>query len=275
MKTMNQLASRIATAAGLLLALGSACGGQSFAPNDGEAGSAQGGTTSQAGSSNVAGQGHAGRSTGGTAAGGSGNFGGTVATGGSNSTGGSVNPPDYRACNVPSDCQIRGTGCCGVCDAPNLSEKDFIAYNKMYANMFQCGIALPAAPADPAAGGSASAGAAAPIACAPCIGLPPGQGALQYFVPDCVTHECVVEDLRQSPVTACKASDECKVRSGTNCCEACSAGQDFAVRNDGSFEKLVCGDGPVGCLACLPPQSGASPTCADGRCKVVYFAAGP
>jgi hypothetical protein len=257
--------SRIGFGTGLLLALASACGGQSFAPGGGDAGNAQGGTTSQAGTSNVAGKSHAGGSV---STGGSANMGGSVSTGGT-AVGGTGGTADYAFCNAPSDCAIRGTGCCGVCDAPNLSEKDFIAYNKMYGNLFQCGIPLPAAPANPS-GGSASAGAAAPIACAPCLGLPPGQGSLMYFVPDCVKNQCVVEDLRTSRVTACKSSDECKVRSGASCCEGCSAGQDFAVRNDGSFEKLVCGDGPVGCLACVPPQSGAAPICEGGRCQAVY-----
>ena len=269
---MNRLPSlsRIGTVAGLLLALGSACGGQSFTPNGGDAGSAQGGTSSQAGSSNVAGKGHAGGSTGGRATGGS------SSTGGAIGTGGTVNMPDYGACNLPSDCAIRGGGCCGVCDAPNLTEVDFIAYNKLYANMFQCGFPLPTAPAgNPAAGGSSSAGAAAPIACAPCIALPPGEGTLRYFVPDCVMNRCVAEDLRKSAVTACKTSDECKIRNGTGCCEGCSSADEFAVRNDGSFEKLVCNGAPIACPQCLPQPSGAVPVCEGGHCQAVFVQIDP
>jgi hypothetical protein len=77
--------------------------------------------------------------------------------------------------------------------------------------------------------------------------------------------------LRTSPVTACKTSEECKVRRGTQCCESCGSDEPIAVRNDGSFEKLVCGDGPVGCLACLPQPTGAVAYCgATGRCELAY-----
>jgi hypothetical protein len=180
------------------------------------------------------------------------------------------NSPNYDVCKVPSDCVVAGTGCCGICDSANITLNDLIAYNRQYAGFLQCGLAL-----DVAAGGSASSGAAAPIACAPCPLPPAGTGTLQYFVPDCVAGQCVVEDLRTSPVTACKTSSECKLRHGTGCCESCSGGNVVSVRNDGSFEKLVCGDGPVGCLACVPePISGAAPYCLDGRCSVAIAATG-
>lgn len=167
--------------------------------------------------------------------------------------------PNYDVCKVPSDCVVTGTGCCGICDSANITLNDLIAYNKQYAGQLQCGVALDVA-------GNPSGGAAAPIACAPCPPPPAGQGTLKYFVPDCVAGQCAVQDLRTSAVTACKTSAECKLRHGTGCCEGCSAGDEFAVRNDGSFEKLVCGDGPVGCLACVPPPISAIPVCNAGRC---------
>ena len=271
----------------MLLALGSACGGQSFSAggDGGDAGSSQGGTTSVAGTTGAAGKGHAGRSSGGTSAGGTSAGGtgnvagiggtgtagtGTAGTAAAGGTGAGGSPENYFGCNVAADCMLRGTGCCGICDAPNLTTKDFIAFNRMYASVFQCGVALPAVPAS---GGTGSAGVTAPIACAPCPGLPPGeQGTAQYFVPDCVQGQCVVEDLRTSAVTACKASDECKVRHGTGCCESCGSGDEIAVRSDGSFEKLVCSSGPVACLACAPLPTGAIAFCdaSVGRCAVGY-----
>ncbi len=89
-------------------------------------------------------------------------------------------------------------------------------------------------------------------------------------MPDCVAGQCAVTDLRTSPVTACKTNEECKVRHGTGCCEGCSsAGDLIGVRNDGSFEKLVCGSGPVGCPACIPAPTGAVAYCgAEGHCEV-------
>ena len=276
---MPQLSSlvRIALGSGLLLSLGSACGGQSFSGGDGgDAGSAQGGTSSTAGTTGTAGKGHAGHTTGGSSSAGTGNIGGTNSAGTGNVGGtgtiggtGTGGAPDYGACNLPSDCAIRGTGCCGVCDSPMLTTADFVAFNRMYAGNFQCGVPLPAAPSS---GGTSSAGASAPIACAPCLQPPPGQGTMMYVVPDCVKGECVVEDLRTSPVTACKASDECKVRHGAGCCEGCGSGDQIAVRNDGSFEKLVCSSGPVACPACAPLPTGAIPVCdaSTGHCAIAY-----
>ena len=160
--------------------------------------------------------------------------------------------PNYDACTQPSECVVTGTGCCGVCDSPNLSEHDFIAYSKAHANdVLGC-----------------SAGA---VACAPC---PPVMGGTrQYFVPNCVSGECVVEDVRASEVTSCKTAMDCRLRSGTSCCEGCGSGELIAVRNDGSFEKLVCGGAPQPCAACLPvPPVNATAICNAGRCEVAYLA---
>jgi hypothetical protein len=172
--------------------------------------------------------------------------------------------PNYDACRLPSDCVVTGTTCCGICDSDNITAHDLIAYNKQYTGFLQCGIAF-----DVAAGGAAS-GAAAPIACAPCP-LPQGSGTLHYFVPDCVAGQCAVTDLRTSAVTACKADDECKVRRGSGCCESCSGTDVISVRNDGSFEKLVCSGGPIPCPACIPAPTGGVPVCGpNGHCEVAY-----
>jgi len=106
------------------------------------------------------------------------------------------------------------------------------------------------------------------VACAAC---PPtvGGGTYKYFVPDCVQGRCVVADLRTSAVTSCKTAMDCKLRNGSGCCPSCNAADLLSVRNDGSFEELVCGDSPVPCLACLPPDSGATPICgSDHHCAV-------
>jgi len=171
--------------------------------------------------------------------------------------------PNYDACKLPADCVITGTGCCGICDGAGITEHDLIAYNKQYANVLQCAFALDVAP-----GGIGASGAAAPVACAPCPLPPDGQRTLKYFVPDCVAGQCVVEDLRTSPVTSCKTSDECKVRHGTACCENCDGSNPIAVRNDGSFEKLVCSI-PTPCAACLPAPGDAVAYCsAQGHCEI-------
>jgi len=320
---MTQFASfaRLGMFATLAVALASACGGQSFTGNGGDAGSSstagsgQGGSTSHAGTGS-AGKAHAGSGTGGSSA-------GTTSTAGTSSGGGAPDEacaaapdsgtcdayfpawyndpstgicrpfvyggcggnanrygslaecqkacpggnPNYDACKVPSDCLVTGTGCCGICDSADITAHDLIAYNRQYANLLQCGLAL-----DIAAGGTGSSGAGAPIACAPCPPAQAGSGTLQYFVPDCVAGQCAVNDVRTSAVTACKSNGECKLRYGTGCCEGCGGGNLIAVRNDGSFEKLVCGGGAVACPACLPAPTAAVAYCnvGVGRCEVAY-----
>ncbi len=158
--------------------------------------------------------------------------------------------PNYDACKQPSDCVVTGTGCCGVCDHPNLTAHDFIAYSREHANdVLNC--------------------AAVDIACAPCA--PVANGTRKYFIPNCISGECVVQDIRESAATACNSAMDCKLRNGTSCCEGCSGGDVVAVRNDGSFEKLVCGDAPQPCPACLPvPPEHTALACTDGHCLVIY-----
>ena len=320
-----------------LLALASACGGQSFTGNGGEAGSgatSQGGTTSSAGSHTTGGRAHAGSASGGSASAGSSSGGsglGGSATGGSPAGGAgagneacdapatvgdvgctaafqrwhhdpatgicqpiwyggcgatknnyeslaacqdacSGNMPDYAACKVPTDCVVTGAGCCGICDSAAVSAHDLIAYNKQYGVGLACG----GGPVPVPLPGAGDAGIAAPVGCPACQAPAPGTGTLKYFVPDCVQGECVVEDVRESAVTACKVDSDCRLRSGTSCCESCNSTDVVAVRNDGSFEKLVCGDLLPPCVACLPGvPPGAIATCAPtGHCIVSQLLAG-
>jgi hypothetical protein len=153
---------------------------------------------------------------------------------------------------------VSTVGCCGICDGPGVTARDLISYNREYQNEV--------------------AVCAGDVACAPCPAPLPGQGSLMYFVPDCVQGQCAVQDIRTSPVTACKTADECRLRTGTACCEGClGSGPVVAVRSDGSFEKLVCGDElvPVApCMACIPyPPMGAVAVCVEGHCQAANLAA--
>jgi hypothetical protein len=173
--------------------------------------------------------------------------------------------PNYDECKVPSDCLITGTGCCGICDGPGISAHDLISYNRAYQNQLQCGLGFNVA------GDAAGAAPQIPIACAPCAEV--GVGTLQNFFPSCVANQCAVEDVRTSAATACKTAADCKLRSGTSCCEGCGSGNLIAVRKDGSFEKLACGNQAVACDACAPtPTPGAVAICGEsGHCEVDYL----
>jgi len=168
--------------------------------------------------------------------------------------------PSYAACTVPTDCAIGGVSCCGVCDGPDVGQRDLIAYNRKFADQVAISCAVPlGAPAPPSD--------QAPIACAPCPMSP--DGALKYFVPGCVFGRCNVIDLREDAVTACSSEGDCRVRRGNQCCEGCGGSGDLiAVRVDGSFEKLVCGGGAISCPACDPGPINAKAFCEAGHCKV-------
>ncbi|HVY30009.1 MAG TPA: BPTI/Kunitz-type proteinase inhibitor domain-containing protein [Polyangiaceae bacterium] len=160
---------------------------------------------------------------------------------------------NFDACKLPTDCTLAGNGCCGVCDSPNVTQHDFISYNKAYVGKV-----------------STCAGDVACGACPP----PDANGTLKYFVPDCVQGQCAVDDLRTSTVTACKTDQDCTLRTGHGCCPSCNPAETIAVRNDGSFEDLVCGGIRPPCAACLPvPDDNAVAVCgANGHCQVAYVA---
>ncbi|HYP86883.1 MAG TPA: BPTI/Kunitz domain-containing protein [Polyangiaceae bacterium] len=160
--------------------------------------------------------------------------------------------PSYDACEVSTDCALGSPGCCGVCEGPSITTHDFVAYNRNYAaNVNTCG----------------------DVACGACPN-PEGDPTLRYFFPNCVAGRCVVEDLRTSSISACKTDDDCIVRPGRNCCSSCDDNRDdmFAVRNDGSFENLVCGDQRLPCPPCLPAHIGNAVCGNDGHCLMAYTA---
>lgn len=161
--------------------------------------------------------------------------------------------PDYDACETATDCMLNSVGCCGVCDSADVSARDFIAYNKQFVDQVQ-----------PCAGGN--------VACGPCPPGDPMTNARQFFVPNCVRGACVVEDIRQSAVTACKTAADCRLRSGTGCCEGCGTSV-VAVRGDGSFENLVCGKLNLPCDPCVadPPPNAVAQCNLEGHCSVDYI----
>jgi hypothetical protein len=176
--------------------------------------------------------------------------------------------PNYDACSQPTDCVVTGSGCCGICDSPDIKARDLIAYNKQYAqNLWFCG-----------GTGSGAEGAAPPgdIACAPCLPPDGDNGSLKYFVPNCVQGACVVEDIRTSSVSLCKTGQDCIVRSGNGCCAGCGEPRAIAINNSGAFEQLVCGDEPPGCPECEPAASDAGAQCnpMTNHCELAYSLVG-
>ena len=160
--------------------------------------------------------------------------------------------PNFDACQAASDCVLTAMGCCGVCSSPNVTSHDLIAYNRQNADQF-----------------SSCAGDVACGVCPP----PERQDTLKYFSASCVAGECAVEDLRQSDLSACTTSEDCRLRLGSGCCESCSSSEVVAVRNDGSFEAQVCGGLMLPCLACeaVPPSDAVANCDPTGHCEVTYL----
>jgi hypothetical protein len=221
--------ARAAGCTSFVLLLAGACGGQSFKGGEGDAGS--GGTAQTAGSK---------------ATGGGSNISGSGTTAGAGSA------IDYDTCQVATDCVLGYRGCCGVCDGPDLTADDFLAYNQRYeaqVRMQECG------------GG---------VNCGPCPTIEPRTNIRPYFVPNCVHGECVVEDIRESDVTACEIAADCRLRNGTSCCEGCGDGNFVAVARDGGLQKLVCGEPHPICLDCaaVPPDGLEAQCSSQGHCVV-------
>jgi hypothetical protein len=303
--------SKATWSAALVLSLASACGGSSFSGSDDpKGGESNAGSGTTGGSGNVAGKGLGGSHSAGTSStGGTAYTGG--ADGNRNDAcdqypdpgscnaymerwyheswtglcrgfiyggcGGNVNnyesleacqkacpggERNYDACTQPTDCVITGGGCCGICDAPDIKAHDLVAYNKKYAsNLILCD-------------GPSGAGAAPPgdIACGPCPSLDGDTGSLKYFVPNCVQGACVVEDIRVSPLSLCKTEQDCTLRNGNSCCQACGVSQTIAISNHAAFNQLVCGDTPQGCPDCVPGPTTGVAYCnpMTNHCQVAY-----
>jgi hypothetical protein len=289
---------RLTLASAVSLVLGSACGGNSYSSRNDGGESGSGGTQNQAGTPGIAGKSSAGgKSAGGAGSGGSPGgeactapavtgtceayferwyhdvvtglcrpfvYGGCDGNANNYETveecqkacpGG---PLDYDACEAPTDCMLAAASCCGICDGPDLSSRDLLAYNRRHESNRQFQRELISCESTD-------------IACAPCPTPVPGQRSLLYFVPNCVQGQCVVEDIRTSSVTACQEASECRLRAGTQCCEGCGGDDVVSVRNDGSLEELICGDVPQSCPACVAaPPEGVVPACTKGRCAISY-----
>ncbi|HXK16267.1 MAG TPA: BPTI/Kunitz-type proteinase inhibitor domain-containing protein [Polyangiaceae bacterium] len=87
-------------------------------------------------------------------------------------------PSELDACESPSDCDLTGVACCGLCAGTELQLTDLLAYNGQHAaEVTHC----------------AGEGSQCPV----CSPPEPGQGSLEFFAPDCVQGKCIVVDLRQ------------------------------------------------------------------------------
>lgn len=151
--------------------------------------------------------------------------------------------PAIDACEKATDCVLSSRDCCGPCEPVQISA--LVAINRAHAD------------------------AARPECnhtCGMCPPLEPDQTATsRYFKPDCIDRKCAVVDIRETEIVNCQVNSDCRLRLGTQCCEACS-GEPVAVNVSTNF----CPDGELPCPPCVPQiPADYSSVCQAGRCVVV------
>jgi len=153
-------------------------------------------------------------------------------------------PEGRTSCEDTSDCVI-DHGCCGFCGIDSTDA--LVAVHRKY--------------------GSFTAPECALVDCEFCR-IP---DELAHYGARCRQGTCEVYDVRESDLSACESHDDCRLRAGLNCCEACGETSWVAVSTDHELvEKALCGDGLVACPACLPREpEGLEARCGtDGHCFV-------
>jgi hypothetical protein len=148
---------------------------------------------------------------------------------------------DYTSCTSPIECVVTQARCCGT-DSPTLAEVTSVNATSLQAFTSPCeGLGCPSFP------------------------LP------AHFGATCKDGHCLAFDVRETELTDCASPDECRLRNGLSCCEACSASVErlVALRSDADLVPLVCGSEPIGCPACVPilPEDVVA-DCIEGKCEV-------
>lgn len=148
-------------------------------------------------------------------------------------------------CEASSECHPISTGCCGCAPA---SFATVVGVNSQHLPIIE-------------------ATKCATIDCDACV-LDP---AFAWFGASCRENHCVAWDARQEELTACNATNDCRLRNGLGCCEACDGGYQTLIAVNPALEnQWVCPDGQPPCPSC--PNGGpkypgnAFAECLNGRC---------
>lgn len=160
--------------------------------------------------------------------------------------------PRFDVCSGPGQCILDITGCCGKCGDAVLSDYD--AINRDQAAAHRAAVCTDPAPACPK--------------CATMMN--------PNLVAFCRESRCVGVDVRTDVVAECAKDDDCRLRAGNGCCEACSVvdvSQLIALSKTrgGELEAQVCDPLAGACPPCVPVYpSGVTATCntATKRCQV-------
>lgn len=154
--------------------------------------------------------------------------------------------PSDTSCTKPLDCELRSPNCCASCEP--VAASDVIAVNRAAPSM-TC---------------NELCGACPPIA--------PNESTRRYLIPGCVAHRCTVVDIRQTAITECVSSSDCRLRNSAACCEPCNPiGDPIAYNANVALAPALCG-GEAACPPCVPhPADGFVAECVGARCVVEQF----
>ncbi len=175
---------------------------------------------------------------------------GTQAGAEASTTGGT--PPDlpesFLACTVNSDCTVTAQDCCADC--AHLSRDTSIAIALASVDAYHERECAP------------------DTACKRCTPIPD-----HNLFARCNSGRCELVDISTTPISACSASNDCKLRS-TRCCE-CDLSASLvaiAVDQEKAFQTLAC-DANETCPPCTdPPQLlDVAALCSEERCIVRGF----
>ena len=158
--------------------------------------------------------------------------------------------PDLDSCQSPQECVLVSPHCCGACDG---TVQDYVAVSAAGLEAFQAAHLCP------------------DIACEPCPPNDPTIANYPYITATCRNGQCVPIDIREEGVTDCETSEDCFMRAGADCCEACDGTTVASVSDGALLNELVCGDEPAYCPPCAPvypPELAV--VCDDGRCGLIY-----
>lgn len=151
---------------------------------------------------------------------------------------------DWGACERDVDCEVVTAGCCQACEP--ISGEQLYAANTAHTgdeHLAQCPEEAP---------------------CLPCTSDPDAESTGKYFRATCESGQCVVRDVRNSPITACETAANCELRAGLACCPNCAA-EFIAVNGSTNF----CPDGQEPCGLCLAlSPEGFGVDCVDRHCVV-------
>jgi hypothetical protein len=100
---------------------------------------------------------------------------------------------------------------------------------------------------------------------------PPDPGyipVVHNLVGACVERKCTMIDVRDTAAARCMTDSECRVRSGSRCCEACSSAP-IAISDEAALLELQACDPAAPCPACEPQLDGYEAICNEGRCEAI------